>query len=80
MPSRKLWDCAFERYGAAGMEAVDMLSSGGHEGVTRFKESLGASPVTFQAGWRAGVVRRGILKIVARTIAIANTHRDAEVP
>jgi predicted N-acyltransferase len=71
MPSRKLWDHAFERYCEAGLEAVDMLSSGGHEGVGRFKESLGALPVTFRAdSWRAGIVRRGAMKIIARTMGI----------
>jgi GNAT acetyltransferase-like protein len=71
MPSRKLWDHVFECYRGEGFETVDMLSSGGHEGVVRFKESLGGEPVGFRAdSWRAGLLRRGVMKVTAKTMGM----------
>jgi hypothetical protein len=59
MPSKAVLDAALRDAGRRGYRCVDMLSSGGHAGVERFKESMGARPQIFhEYDWHAGGWRR----------------------
>jgi hypothetical protein len=82
MPSKAVLDTALRDAGRRGYRCVDMLSSGGHAGVERFKESMGARPQAFHeydwhAGrWRrvSGALHRGAARIMNAGRAAGSDH------